>query len=477
MSTPENGDWRHLLTEAERARMLDDIARVSLVVGRRLSPERAWDDLDIAAGSLATRKSPVERLWFVERLLPELARAVHQIAETPMTLPVREARTVAPPVRARRIAASAVLTAVRRGHAERFLEEQSAVVSADTLENRAVKAFLQTLRRDMAAIGGIAAAAGEAEIAETARAVSGRLRGLRTLPLWEAVSDDAGAWRVPPTHRMLADARYARLAEAMRRYRQSFQFDWSNPLFALPSRETWRLYEAWGLFQVLEALLALGYAPEADTGAAAHALFAVHQERLTFALVKGTESRVGLSAPDGRRLALFYNRSYPQRVRSLSRTMQPDVAIESLPTSLLRGVLPQREDEGNCHQPPQVVPDPPAAGGPCERGTSEQGGGAPTWILDPKFKSYAVPGAEGDDMDQMHAYRDAIVDARGQKSITRAWCLFTGAADDSSRPMIAYGPPAASIVGALRLRPGDTGSFERLCQLLSSWELQCVTQL
>ena len=55
----------------------------------------------------------------------------------------------------------------------------------------------------------------------------------------------------------------------MRRYRQSFQFDWANPLFALPSRETWRLYEAWGLFQVLEALLALGYAPEADTSAAA----------------------------------------------------------------------------------------------------------------------------------------------------------------------------------------------------------------
>ena len=74
---PDNGDWRHLLTEAERARMLDDIARVSLAVGRRLFPDRPWDDLDIAAGSLATRKSPVERLWFIERLLPELTRAVH----------------------------------------------------------------------------------------------------------------------------------------------------------------------------------------------------------------------------------------------------------------------------------------------------------------------------------------------------------------------------------------------------------------
>ena len=149
MSSPYDGDWRHLLTEGERARMLDDIARVSLAVGRRLFPERAWDDLDIAAGSLATRKSPVERLWFIERLLPELARAVHQIAEMPMTLPVREARTVTPPVRARRVPAAAVLAAVRRGHAERYLEEQASTVSADTPENRAVKAFLQTLRRDV----------------------------------------------------------------------------------------------------------------------------------------------------------------------------------------------------------------------------------------------------------------------------------------------------------------------------------------
>ena len=190
--------------------MLDDIARVSLAVGRRLFPERAWDDLDIAAGSLATRKSPVERLWFIERLLPELARAAHQIAETPMTRPVREARTVAPPARARRVPAAAMLAAVRRGHAERYLEEQAAVVSADTPENRAVRAFLQTLRRDIGGHRRHRGGGGRGEIAEMARAVGGRLRGLLALPFWEGVGEDAGAWRVPPTHRMLADARYAR---------------------------------------------------------------------------------------------------------------------------------------------------------------------------------------------------------------------------------------------------------------------------
>ena len=424
MNTPPDGDWRLLLTEAERARMLDDIARVSLTVGRALFPDRPWDDLDIAAGSLAARKSPVERLWFLERLLPELTRAVHQIAAMPATMPIREAHRVAPPLRARRVSAAAVLAAVRRGHAERSLEEQAAAVSPDTPENRAVKAFLGALRRDAAAIRVIAAAGGEDEIVQIASTLAGRLRLLQARPLWEEVRDDDDAWHTPPTHRMRTDAPYARLATAMRHYRQSFQFDWANPVFALPPRETWRLYEAWGLFQALEALLALGHVPEAATHAAAPALFAVHQERLTFALVKGVESRVGLTAPDGRRLALFYNRSYPQRVRSLSRTMQPDVAIES----------------------------------------AEK-----TWVLDPKFKSYATPGAEGDDVDQMHAYRDAIVDAQGQKRVTRAWCLFAGPADGSARPLIAYGPAAASIVGALCLRPGDAAGFERLCQLLAAW--------
>ncbi|MBV9848309.1 MAG: DUF2357 domain-containing protein [Armatimonadetes bacterium] len=432
MSNPYDGDWRQLLTEVERARMLDDIARVSLAVGRRLFPDRAWDDLDIAAGSLAARKSPMERLWFIERLLPDLTRVVHRIMETPVTLPAREARVVAPPLRARRVETAAILTAVRRGHAERRLEERATAVTPDTPENRAVKAFLAALRRDAAAIGDIAEAVGEEEICRAARTVAGRLRGLIALPLWEDVTDDALAWRQPPTHRMLADARYARLAEAMRRYRQSFQFDWANPLFSLPSRETWRLYEAWGLFQALEALLALGYAPVADVNAAANALFAVHQERLTFALVKGVESRIGLLCPDGRRLGLFYNRAYPQRVRSLSRTMQPDIAIERI-----------------------GPPAPNSAGA--------------TWILDPKFKTYAAAGSEGDDMDQMHAYRDAVVDAGGGKPVARAWCLYAGGVDGGARPLIAYGPPASSIVGALHLRPGDAGGFERLCHLLAGW--------
>ncbi len=426
MTDPSDTDWRQLLSDGERARMLQDIAQVSLAVGRRVFPERSWDDLDIAAGSLLSRKSPIERLGFIARLLPDLTQAAEQIAQAPLTAPVMHARVAAPPDRARRVGTAALLRAVRNGHAGRWVEEGVTVLSSDTPENRAVRAFLQLLRRDALAIRDMAEAADEAQIAQTARDCVGRLSGLRVQLCDEEIGGDAAAWVAPPTHRMLAHPVYARVAEWMRRYRQSFGFDWGHPLFGLPSRETWRLYEIWGLFQTLAALLALGYETgDAESGNAA--LFGVKEDRLVFRLVKGQESRVTLRGPQGRVVSLFYNRSYPARQRSLSRTMQPDVALE--------------DDGGR------------------------------TWILDPKFKAYAAPGAESDDVDQMHAYRDAIVDGDGRKPVQRAWCLYTGAVEGASRPLIAYGPPGGSIVGALCLRPGDADGFGRLCQLLAAWGL------
>lgn len=407
--------------------MLQDIAQVSLAVGRRLFPERSWDDLDVAAGSLLSRKSPVERLGFIARLLPDLARAVEQIAQAPFVTPTARTRIATPPDRARHVETAALLRAVRGGHAGRWVEETTTDLSPDTPENRAVRAFLQLLRRDARAIQDIAEAAGEAKIAQTARECAGRSGSLRARFCGEEIGDETAAWGAPPTHRMLAHPIYARVAEWMRLYRRSFQFDWGHPLFHLPSRETWRLYEAWGLFQTLQALLALGYAPTANAEAASASLFAVRRGRLLFQLVKGQESRVTLRSPQGRPVALFYNRAYPARQRSLSRTMLPDIALED--------------------------------------------GQGRTWVLDPKFKTYATAGDEGDDVDQMHAYRDAIVDAQGRKPVGRAWCLYAGAVGGGPRPVIAYGPPGHSIVGALCLRPDDADGFSRLCQLLAAWGL------
>lgn len=426
MSESPETEWRRLLSDVERTRMLQDIAQVSLAVGRRLFADRSRDDLDIAAGSLVSRKSPVERLGFIARLLPGLTNTVEQIARGPLVAPVTQSRIAAPPERARHIGASALLRAVRNGHSARWVEDSTTTLTPDTPENRAVRAFLQRLRRDVQAIRTMAEAAKEEEIAQTAQECARRLSGLGERLYGGEPEPGATAWSTPPTHRMLAHPVYARVADWMRQYRQSFSFDWGHPLFSLPARETWRLYETWGLFQTLQALLALGYVPNsAETDAAA--LFGLKEDRVFFRLVKGQESRVTLQGPGGHIVALFYSRSYAAKRQSLSRTMQPDIALDD--------------------------------------GTGR------TWILDPKFKTYGAPGDESDDVDQMHAYRDAIIDGNNGKPVQRAWCLYAGSAEGPSRPLIAYGSPALSIVGALCLRPGDDESFARLSQLLAAWGL------
>ena len=420
ISDAEQPDWRRLLSPGERARMLDDIGRVSLAAGARLFPDQPWQDLDVAAHSLATAKSPIERLGFIEKALPALAQAVHQINRSPLTAAVSEIRSVAPPLRARRVRTQALLQAARRGPAVRSLDEAVTTVTRDTPENRAVRSFLRVLERDSAAIAHLAETEGEAEAAGRAGLCAARLGLLLRDPLWEEVSKDANAWTKPPTMRAIARPDYAQVGRTIRRYRAGFAFDWDQPLFTLPPRETWRLYEAWTLFTVLDALGELGYQPR-EGGSD---LFSVRTGRLLTTLAPGEPSRITLQSQPGRRLALAYNLTFAQGERSLSHAMQPDITI-------------------SCDET--------------------------LWVLDAKFKPYALPGEEGEDVNQMHAYRDAIVDSRGIRCVSRAWCLYAGLTETPNRPAITYGRSQDAPVGALCLRPGDAATFSALRALLTSW--------
>jgi len=423
MSDGEQPDWRLLLTHGERARMLGDIARVSLAAGARLFPNQPWQDLDVSAGSLAARKSPIERLGFIERALPLLTQAVAQIGRDPLVAAVSRSRPVIPALRARRVTTQALLQAARRGSALRSLKETVTALSPDTPENRAVVSFLRTLGRDSAVILTIAEAEEEAEAAGRADRCTRRLRGLLTAPLWEEVSMDGLAWTKPPTLRATLRPEYARVFREMARYRAGFGFDWNHPWLTLPPRETWRLYESWCLFVVLDALGALGYVPVAGQEGGTPSPFAVREGRLTFTLATGSDSRVTLRSLEGRRLSLVYNQTFAEGRHSLSHAMQPDITLAS-DTDL--------------------------------------------WILDAKFKPYALGGEEGEDINQMHAYRDAIVDDSGRRVVARAWCLYAGRVDAPNRPDITYGRAEDAPVGALCLRPGDEATLT-LRALLSGW--------
>ena len=132
-----------------------------------------------------------------------------------------------------------------------------------------------------------------------------------------------------------------------------------------------------------------------------------------------------LRGPQGDALSVTYNAAFAQRERSLSRTMQPDITLEDLSSETL-------------------------------------------WILDAKFKSYALPGEEGSDINQMHAYRDAILSRSNRRTVAHAWCLYAGQARFPNREWITYGAEDGPV-GALCLRPSSVSSHQNLRYLLAKW--------
>ena len=407
-----------MLTATERAAMLDDIARVSLAAGSRLFPEQQWSDLDVVPQSVAGQKSPIERLSFIEHLLPVLIQAMPQITHSPLTAAAIYFQAV-PPHRARRVATSAWMGYARRGQARETVEETVTVLSHDTPENRALKSFLAALERDSRAIAEIADAEEESEAAGRAMHCAQRLHQMQSEAWLQEVTLKRGDWTQPPTQREMLRPEYARAAQERRRYRKSFAFDWNHPLLALPSRETWRLYELWCFFTVFQTLHKMGWdclPPQK--------VFAIREGRLTFTLAVGASSRIVLRSAPGQPLSLTYNQTFAEGHESLSHTMQPDITISD---------------------------------------------GQRVWILDAKFKPYAQPGEEGDDINQMHAYRDAIVGSRGERNVASAWCLYAGLAEFPNRAQITYGRTADTPVGALCLRPGSAETVSSLRGLLKRW--------
>jgi predicted component of viral defense system (DUF524 family) len=413
----EQFDWRRMLTAAERAAMLQDIASVSLTAGARLFPDQPWSEIGVASEKEIMPKSPIEQLGFIEHILPALAQDIKQISRSPLTSAASGIRQ-SQPERARRVTAAAWMAYARQERSRQSLSETITLLSYDTPENRAVKSFLAVLTRDCRVIALLADAEEETEAAGRAERCVRQLSRIAREEWWEEVTAKPSDWALPPTPRGSLRPDYAAVFRAASQYRRGFCFDWDHPLLTLPPRQTWRLYETWCYFRVFQSLRELGW--EITRG---QEVFAVRTGRLTLALATGDKSQVTLKTEQGQTLRLAYNQAFAEGRESLSHTMQPDITLSN---------------------------------------------GERVWILDAKFKPYAEPGEEGEDINQMHAYRDAIVGPRG-RSVARAWCLYAGLTGAQNRLQITYGRGAETPVGALCLRPGCRETFSSLREILRQW--------
>lgn len=436
--------WQDLLTEEDRRALLGDIARTALAVGRDLHPDRHLSDLDLGdAADDATEISPRERVAFLAAAWPRLSPALSALEAEPAPALVPGTRVVAFE-RARRITPKDLLAAVRSGdlipapdaavpladalggRLPRRVAERVALPSWDTPANRAVKAMLAQWSRDLGTASALATVVGASEVAARAERLRRRVRARLRHDPWRDLPLVPGA-AVPPLPAALrAHGPHRLLHDTWRRYRRGFAFDWANPLFTLPSRETWLLYEYWCLFRVAVALRDLGFR---TTGAGD---FRLSRAGLTFTLLKGTASRLTFRrSADSRTVTLTYNRAF-QRAKgagdtdgwhSRSHALRPDIVLESAGRLL---------------------------------------------VLDAKFKTYAAATPDGwrfqegalfPDIQQMHTYRDALTYGAARGAVWGAWLLYCGRVDLDAPTVVAYPPPTeerpfgAGGVGAIRLRP------------------------
>jgi uncharacterized protein len=306
--------------------------------------------------------------------------------------------------------------------------ERIVLPSADTPPNRMVKAILAQFSRDLQHITDLADVVGAPEVMAEALQLRHAVRRTLRRPPWQHLPITPGMPVPPLPLSVRTHGAYRLIHDAYRRCRQGFIFDWSNPLFQLPARETWLLYEIWCLFRVADTLRDAGFrAVSADD-------FALSRAGLTFSLVRGRASRLTFRDHEGRTATLTYSREFratPDRDgwRSRSHRMRPDITLEY---------------------------------------------GGRLLLLDAKYKTYtdhlAEKGGPDDeptnlplvmDINQMHAYRDGI--RRGGSEPggrgSAAWTLYSGSPDAANRAVIAY-PDAApgypfghGEIGALLLRP------------------------
>jgi hypothetical protein len=452
-----------LLTAAERRIMLEEIGRVALATGREMYGDAAFPPLETESGGSPGLLSGRERLALLESAFSVIERAVRQIAAAPRTALRTEVRE-RPAERVKRPAQREIPSVLRRyspphtssAFIPPLLPETALLTTVNTPENRYVTALLREWQRDLRFLRALAEWEEETPLAARAAELEARLRRLETIESREP-EDESDPLRHPlpgarlPTDAALRDPRYRALHDVHRRYRRLLGYAWDAPALLLPPRETWRLYEMWCFFRVVAALRALG--SRAQGGDAVQ----LRQSRLSIMLEKGQASRLEfqvesrgagaerrassrLSTPDSR-LLLFYNRAFPSAAagsrETVSRThmMIPDICLEYAGRLLLldpkyhtysaRGEEPENADM---------------------RGTADG-------------ESIRIHRALYDDLNRMHAYRDAIV-RDGQPVVDGAWCLYPGGREEGEA-VIAYpastrqNPFGTAGIGAIRLRPGQ----------------------
>lgn len=506
----------------ERRALLEDIGRIGLTLGREMAshapafPSEASVPLsptlpDSLSGLDAV--TPLERLRLLAALWPRIQAALGGILQHPDSRIATKAASILPSQSRGGLPASRSVARTpgglaawlsartdphaipsgpvnpeeRAGHTHRVgvdgnhetrLRDLHPYSTHATPANRLAATLLSDIEREATALTALAVYCGEdseaARIELVAQAAHHGRMGtfLRDIPL--LAPQERRDLLTTPSLRCAPP--YRVLFQLGRTLRQPLGFDWSaEPLLCLPSLPEWNLYEIWCFLKVAAALRSLDW--RAVGGDAVHQ----HADGLRLALTTGRASclrfaRAAASASHTRRkqrsqetsvalIELYYQPLFQSANQTRTLSAAKDTEAASTYTSLSHAMQPDIALRWKDR----------------------------LYLLDPKYRTYSTPdsirqdnptpGKERplirqnnallDDINKMHAYRDAIV-TNGRPAVAAGWCLFPGEPQPTaSAAIIAYpaGTPQAPFgsagIGALRLRPGD--SDDLLARLLAFW--------
>lgn len=448
----------------ERRRLLEDIGFLCISVNQAFGAKTLAFSQTSQSNLLIAAQSPFLRLQSFAGLIHELLPLLLALTKQPDTVLTSRSRQL-PMERLRgdpgtisEIARSpqAQFALIRLQTPMPFIAERQAQLGFETPLNRLIATLLHQLIADANSFAALAAFCADSEAKHQARHLSQSLTAILSQMLWREQTP-LPVFQIPvllPQMRAKAALPARLVLEKWERYREdAIEFDWSGLAeLTLTERAEWQLYEIWCFLQLAHALQNLGWLPIGE-GQISLAADGMHLVPAT-----GRASCLAFAPPNSPRkskatpLRLFYQPLYvsanrqlveitdenSERYVSRSHAMQPDF------------VLDWRR---------RLV------------------------IFDAKLRSYSTFGAEQDDIDKMHAYRDGIVRRTGQSvrpAVSAAWCLFPGEGNreqgTANTTMLssvrAYPAPTEDApfgsgdVGAVRLRPGDEAAQENLGRLL-----------
>jgi hypothetical protein len=334
------------------------------------------------------------------KLMRAIARQPHRVLEAIDAWTRRE--------RARRIDPTRLYHAYARrsnltqGLVPLQVPERRVEHTVDVYENRVLRTYFDQVDTRLRSLCRAASQSTGGSVASRALAL---LEDLTRARLEASFLNEVTELNEPPTRLtmvLLRRSEYRAALEGYLEFRRSVLVQLDEPLLAAPLENLPKLYESWGTLQVIATFAnlapSLGYTVERQD--------VVHRraDRVWVEVLKDGKPAVVLRHPCGRTASVIPQATYSARgagLHSVSFAKRPDVAIE----------------------------------------VSDEKGSTEIWIFDPKYKldSETQPATEEpapvvssgspkpQDINAMHAYRDAIRNGANRHVVRFASILYPGA--------------------------------------------------